>query len=157
MPTARDRDAIHHDIDVKARPSEIWAVFSDLTTWPLWFPRATVAHPLDGCEPWRRGGAIEVEMAVPVIGSLTLRLDVEEIEIEKSVRWIGKAYGVRGDHRYSFVDRGGWTRVTSHETFGGVMSILATRVGRARFEEEAFQSLDKLRAVVESRNPAVST
>ena len=154
MSSPRDRDAIHHDIDVKAKPAAIWSVFSDLTTWPLWFPRATVAQPLDGCEPWRRGGAIEVTMAVPVVGSLVLRLDVEEIDPGRLVRWIGKAYGVRGDHRYSFEDRGAWTRVTSHETFGGVMSVLATRLGRSRFEDEAFQSLDKLRAVVESRQVA---
>src|SRR5258708_7215955 len=97
------REPIHHAIDIEASPEVVWRVFTDLATWPRWFPGAVAARAVRS-PPWRRGGAVEVDLAVPVIGSLVLRLDVEEADEQRSVRWVGKAWGVRGNHSYTFED-----------------------------------------------------
>jgi hypothetical protein len=142
------RDPIHHAIDVEATPAEVWRVFSDLSTWPRWFPNATAARVQLG-PPWRKGAVLEVDLAVPVVGALVLRLDVEEAEPARRVRWVGKVWGIRGDHTYTFEDRGGWTRLTSHETFGGMLAGFADRLGRDTIDRSAHEAVAKLKALVE--------
>ena len=142
---------IHHAIDIHASPAAVWRVFTDLTSWPRWFPEALSARSL--AEPtWQRGGTLEVEMAVPVLRSLTLHLRIEEVEAERKVRWIGKAWGVSGDHSYIFEDRGQWTRVTSHEKFAGLVTLLPRVAGakvRERVDGLAHASMARLKALVE--------
>jgi uncharacterized protein YndB with AHSA1/START domain len=144
-----DPNVIHHAIDVDATPEQAWRVFTDLTTWPRWFPNAVSARALRP-DPFRPGGAIEVSLSVPVVGSLTLRLDVEEADPPRLVRWVGKAWGVRGDHRYTFEDRGKWTRVTSHERFGGPLSTLANRLAPGRIDDMAHETIARLKQVIEA-------
>ena len=139
---------IHHAIDVRARPDAIWRVFSDLTTWPRWFPQATSAR--SSSDPvWQIGGRIDIRMQIPVAGSVAITLEIVELVPAERVRWVGKSRGISGDHAYSFEDRGDWTRVTSHEVFGGWLAGAAMRLARGRIEEAAHVSLDKLRALVE--------
>lgn len=144
------RKAIHHAIDVDARPDAIWRVFADLSTWPSWFPFADSARA-DG-DPWRAGGRIDVQLRVPVVGTLPLRLAVAEASAPSLARWTGGALGVRGDHRYTFDDRGKWTRVTSHETFSGAFAFVLPRAAFGRIDEAAHDSLAKLKALVENRS-----
>ena len=139
---------LHHAIDVRARPETIWRVFTDLSTWPRWFPYATAAHSDDEVV-WRTGGRIDVRMAVPVAGALRIHLGIVEVAAPDRVRWIGTATGMRGDHLYRFEDHGDWTRVTSHEELGGWMASAALRLARGRVEDAVHVSLEKLRDVVE--------
>jgi hypothetical protein len=142
------REPIHHAIDIDATPAAVWRVFSDLATWPRWFPNATAARLAFGA-PWKKGSVLEVDLAVPVVGSLVLRLDVEEAEPAAHVRWVGKVWGIRGDHRYSFEDRGKWTRVTSHERFDGMLARLADSVAREAIDRQAHEALARLKQLVE--------
>ncbi len=141
------REAIHHAIDVDAAPPLVWRVFSDLAAWPRWFPYAASATA--EADPWRPGGALAVELQLPVVGRLLLRLTVEEAAPPTRVRWTGGARGLRGDHLYTFEDRGRWTRITSHETFGGAFAPIARRLAWDRIDEASHQSLARLRALVE--------
>jgi uncharacterized protein YndB with AHSA1/START domain len=152
------REPIHHAIDIDADSAQVWRVFTDLSTWPRWFPNAVGARALRE-DPFRRGGAVEVDLELPVVGSIVLRLDVEEADPQHKVRWIGKAWGVRGDHSYTFEDRRqgakAWTRVTSHELFDGPLSILATGLARDKIDRLAHEALAHFKTVVEERIASV--
>lgn len=147
------RAPIHHAIDIEASPAAVWAVFTNFDLWPRWFPYAASARSVGG-PTWQRGGALEVRLVVPVVGALTLRLEVAEAEAERRVRWIGGSWGVRGDHLYTFEDRGGWTRVTSHEEFGGPFAFAAGARLRDRVDQLAHASMGHLKALVEERRGA---
>ncbi|MSP62385.1 MAG: SRPBCC domain-containing protein [Myxococcales bacterium] len=143
--------AIHHAIDIDASLDAVWRVFTDLSTWPRWFPHAVAAQALHDAPWYRRGGGVEVELTVPVLGSMVLRLDIEEADPRHKVRWVGKAWGVRGDHSYTFEDRGAWTRVTSHEQFGGPLAVLANGSAvRERIDRIAHDAMTRLKEVVEA-------
>lgn len=139
MPT------VQHAIDVAATPDQCWRIFSDLATWPRWFPFLR-----DVRGELRPGGRLQLKFAA---GPTTLPIDVlvEEFEPGVRVRWVGGKLGVRGDHYYSFAaSLPGLTRVTSSESFSGLGARLITGRVRDLLDGEVHQSMERFKALVEA-------
>lgn len=142
---------VHHAIDVNAAPEACWRVLADLTSWPRWFPRLKYASVLgEGTDPWRVGGRFEIVFDFGV--TVSVKPIVEEIERTRRVRWIGRGFGIHGDHTYTFETHApGMTRVTSHEEFSGFASKLITGRVRTMVDAEVHHSMERFKALVESR------
>ena len=139
MPT------VHHAIDVAARPEDCWRVFSDLSTWPRWFP---MLQKVEG--ELRAGGRLRLGFAA---GPANFPVDVtiEEYRPGELIRWVGGRLGVRGDHSYSFVvNNPGITRVTSRECFTGVAARLITGPIFAKLDGETHHSMERFKALVQA-------
>jgi hypothetical protein len=143
MPT------VHHAIDVAATPEECWRVFSDLSTWPRWFP---MLQRVDG--ELREGGRLTLHFAAGP-ARLPVEVAVAEWKPQELVRWVGGRLGVRGDHYYSFaVNNPGLTRVTSRECFTGFGARLITGPIFARLDNEVHLSMERFKALVEAKRSA---
>lgn len=139
MPT------VHHAIDVAASADDCWRIFSDLSTWPRWFP---MLRAVDG--ELRTGGRLKLVFeAGPA--SLPVDVRIEEYKPGEIVRWIGGRLGVRGDHSYLFsVNNPGMTRVTSRECFSGFGARLITGPVFAKLDGEVHRSMERFKALVEA-------
>jgi hypothetical protein len=141
MPT------VQHAIDVAATPEQCWNVFSDLASWPRWFPflRAVQGE-------LRAGGQLRLQFAAGP-ASLPLDLTVEEVAPPQRVRWTGGKLGMRGDHSYLFEGKvPGTTRVTSSETFSvGLGARLIAGAVFKKLDGEMHRSMERFKALVEAR------
>lgn len=142
---------VRHAIDVAASPEACWKVLADFATWPRWFPRARWASVLgEGRDPWRVGGRFEIVFDFGV--EVSVKTEVQELELARRVRWVGRAWGLTGDHAYTFESHApGLTRVTSHEEFSGLGARLITGRVMKMLDFEVHQSMDRFKALVESR------
>src|SRR5262249_43344441 len=87
---------VHHAIDVAAPPDQCCRIFSDLGSWPHWFPfLGRVDSEL------RAGGRLTLHLAAGA-GRLQVPVTIEELEPSRRVRWVGGRMGIRGDHFYDF-------------------------------------------------------
>lgn len=141
----------HHAIDIAATPEQCWRVLTDLSTWPRWFPRLKYASVVGAApDPWRVGGQFEIVFDFGI--SVSVKPVVQELERAKRVRWIGRGWGIEGDHAYTLETKApGMTRVTSHEEFSGFGARLITGGVQARLDDEVHRSMAKLKALVEAR------
>lgn len=140
MPT------VQHAIDVAATPEQCWRVFSDLGTWPRWFPFLRGVRG-DGLAP---GGRLTLLFAAGP-ATLPVRVDIRELAPGVRVRWVGGALGVRGDHFFSFdVNNPGTTRVTSGECFSGLGARLIQGPVFAKLDGEVHHSMERFKALVEA-------
>jgi hypothetical protein len=141
---------VHHAIDVAASPESCWKVLADLGSWTRWFPRARYAAVLGGqSDPWRVGGRFEILFDFGI--SVSVKPEVREVDPAKRVRWVGRGWGIEGDHAYTFEPHApGLTRVTSHEEFSGMGSRLITRRIFDLLDVEVHRSLERFKALVEA-------
>jgi len=144
----------HHAIDVVASPDECWRALADLGSWPRWFPFLRSARSLDGAtanDPWRVGGRMKLVFGLGPI-RVPVTTVVQEIEPPHKVRWLGKGFGVSGDHAYTIEVRAkDATRVTSHEEFTGLGARFMTEGIFQRIDSEAHRSMERFKAWVERK------
>jgi hypothetical protein len=143
---------VHHAIDVAATPEACWKVLTNLGTWPRWFPFLKYAGVLGTtADPWFVGGRFEIVFEVGPV-HVSVKPVVQQLERAKVVRWIGKGWGVQGDHSYTLETHApGLTRVTSHETFTGLGSRLLRGKVFDRLDEAGHLSMSRYKSLVEDR------
>lgn len=143
---------VHHAIDVAAAPDRCWRVLSDLTTWSRWFPMARYAA-VEGADPdpWRIGGRFQIVLDFGPV-NVVVKTRVEECAAPGRVRWVGRGWGITGDHAYLLESKHpGLTRVTSHEEFSGPGSRLISGRIKARIDDEVHRSMERFKALVEGQ------
>jgi hypothetical protein len=142
---------LHHAIDVAATAEACWKTFADLRTWPRWFPRLKHAAVVGtDADPWRLGCRFDIVFDFGPV-TVPVRCEVKEAVRGERVRWMGRGFGITGDHSYSFASHHpGLTRVTSHEELTGVGTLVITRGIRQRIDREAHDSMARLKGAIES-------
>jgi hypothetical protein len=142
----------HHAIDVAASPEECWRALADLESWPRWFPFLRSARALDGApNPWHVGGRMKLVFGLGLV-RVPVTTVVQEIDPARKVRWLGKGFGVSGDHAYTIEARAkNATRVTSHEEFTGLGTRFMTEGIFQRIDSEAHRSMARFKAWVERK------
>ena len=142
---------VKHAIDVGATPEQCWKVLTDLNTWPRWFPFLKYAGFVGEQDPWRIGGRFEMVFDVGPV-SVSVKPVVQEIERARIVRWVGKGYGVAGNHAYTLETHApGLTRVVSSEAFTGLGARLLRGRVFDRLDAAVHESMVKYKALVEAR------
>ena len=139
---------IRHAVEIAAPAERAWSVFCDLATWPRWFPTLErVERP--GSGPFRLGEELVLHLAFRGRGA-PVKVRVEELGLER-VRWVGRSFGVTGDHAF-FTERvdEGRCRFASEEVFSGFPVRLIPGFLFAEIERETVAGLERFRRLVET-------
>ncbi len=113
-------EEIRTEIDIDAPPGEVWAVLSDLASYPEWNPfMRRVRGEL------KTGGRLEVVARVDDGPTLIFRPRLLRIDPPRELRWLGELPlpGLfHGDHRFRIEPLGdARSRFVQSEKFSGVL------------------------------------
>ena len=130
-------------IEINATPAEVWAVLSDLASYPQWnplFPEASgdlVA-----------GQKITLKSRPAAGRAMTIRPTIVTAQPGVELRWIARLPGViSGEHAFTLTPASGGTRLQQSETFGGLLASLAGRtIARAEGDFRTLNEAIKNRA-----------
>ncbi len=143
---------IIHGIELAVSPAAAWEAFCHVEGWPRWFPSLTgVERPLTG--PFSLGEKMTLHLA--------FRGRAAKVEVRvthhtpgREVRWLGRSFGVSGDHAFRVeevvrpdgVRRG---RFVSEELFTGLPVRLLPRSVFDEVERETVAGLQRFKALTE--------
>jgi uncharacterized protein YndB with AHSA1/START domain len=117
----------HGEVFVEAPIERVWAVHTDVDSWPEWRPdvsRAELEGPLaeGSVFRWRSRG-------------VNLTSTIREVELERSVAWTGRAFGTRAAHAWTLTPRAGGVLVETEESFEGWLPRLLRGMMQRTLEE----------------------
>ncbi len=132
---------------VAAPPERVWATITDWSTAPEWMP-GTSAFRLDG--PLRRGAVLHYTARGKERTST-----IAEVLPERSLTLVSTVGKVNAAYTYLLTPIDGGTRIdlTADVRTAGAMRLLDGVIRRAIAKEDSSQ-LDRLKPLVESRQPA---
>jgi hypothetical protein len=117
-------------IDIDAPPEAVWAVLSDLPSYPSWNPFIRKASG-----QLAAGERLDLTMQPEGGRAMRFRPTVLEAEPGRELRWLGRlvAPGVfDGEHRFAIEPTAAGSRLTQEERFTGVLVPLLARGLRKR-------------------------
>lgn len=136
-------------VDLKAEPSAVWSVLSDLGGLGNWI---TNHAGFVGAAPGRAASGVEYTEKLRVLGMPSeVRWTIAGVDDGRSITQEGKGpMGISIDGHYALEPANGGTRLTVSQSFSGA-TIFAVK-GQLEREVKTVQeaSLEKLRAMVES-------
>jgi hypothetical protein len=113
-PASVDRSApvlAHHEIDISAPVSRVWALHQDVSAWPAWQPDITAAQPTGALAP---GGSFTWTSF-----GFTVTSTVYAVHDQSRVLWGGTGEGITGVHDWVFTATPAGTHVETTESFAG--------------------------------------
>ena len=117
-------------IDIDAPPEDVWAVLSDLPSYPSWNPFIREASG-----QLAAGERLDLTMQPEGGRAMRFRPTVLEAEPGRELRWLGRlvAPGVfDGEHRFAIEPTAGGSRLIQEERFTGVLVPLLAKGLRKR-------------------------
>lgn len=133
----------HHlqtEIEVAARPEEVWAHLVDLASYEGWNPFITSASGTVA-----PGERLRLRMQPPGGRAMTFRPTVTEVEEGRTLEWLGRL-GLPGlfdgRHRFDLEPTPTGTRVVQSERFSGVLVRLLRR-SLDTSTREGFAAMDR--------------
>jgi uncharacterized protein YndB with AHSA1/START domain len=131
------------EIVIAAAPETVWAVHTDIDSWPSWHPDITASELKGPLEPgstftWKSGP-----------GSITSTLNV--VETPRRVVWTGKAMGARAIHVWRLEPTDDGTRVVTEESMEGWPVSLLKGFFQKTLDRTLDAWLPALKAAVETR------
>jgi uncharacterized protein YndB with AHSA1/START domain len=130
------------EVHIPAPPEAVWAVMSDIESWPNWNPDIRVAK-LEG--PLAPGTVFRWKATT----SLVSRLEVVDPPYE--IAWTGTTMGIHAVHVYRFEADEGGTFARSSESWDGLIPKVLKGYSRRTLREDIRQSLQRLKQEVERR------
>jgi uncharacterized protein YndB with AHSA1/START domain len=144
MEINKDAPAFAHaEIEVAASPEIVWAVLTDIDSWPSWNPEvrsASVSGPLTkGAQfRWKAGP-----------GTITSTL--QSVEPPHAIAWTGKTFGIKAIHVYRLEPQGDTTIVKSDESWDGLVVRLLRRPMTKTLQKTTESGLRHLKTEAERR------
>lgn len=143
---------LHHAVEVAVPADACWAAFARVVDWPRWFPTLVRVE-----RPEREGLLAPLRLGERLVLHLGFRgyaapvpVRVEELG-DRHVRWVGRSFGVTGDHAYRAepID-GARSRLVSDEIFSGLPVRLLPRAIFGELDRETVAGLARFRQMVET-------
>ncbi|WP_331741301.1 SRPBCC family protein [Kitasatospora sp. NBC_00039] len=131
--------------DSPADPQDVWALWSDLGSWPSWSPLHEGAE-WTGPPGFAAGATFDqtLRLGFPA-GTTTDHVTVGIAESARRVSWSGDVNGVRSCHLWTFNARvGGGTRIGNTEVFDGTVIGLTKPMIAPRWRRQFQQAVDTL-------------
>jgi hypothetical protein len=114
IPTSVDHNApvlAHHEIDINAPVSHVWALLQDVNAWPTWQSDITAAQ-LEGA--FAPGGSFTWTSF-----GFTVTSTVYAMQDQSRVLWGGTSDGITGVHEWVFTATPIGTNAATTESFAG--------------------------------------
>jgi hypothetical protein len=141
-------------IDIDAAPEAVWAVLSDLPSYPSWNPFIREASGTLAA-----GERLEVSLQPERGRAMRFRPTVVTAEANRELRWLGRlvAPGVfDGEHRFAIEPTAAGSRLVQEERFTGLLVPFLAR-GLRRGTLPGFERMNEaVKERVEARTPRVA-
>lgn len=130
-------------IEIDATPAEVWAVLTDLASYPKWNPLFPEASG-----ELAAGKRITLRSRPSSGRPMTIRPKIVTVQPDVELRWISSLPGIiGGEHAFTLTPAGGGTRLQQSETFRGLLTSFAGRtITRAEDDFRALNEAIKNRA-----------
>lgn len=131
------------EIDIDARPDQVWALLTDIPRWPAWQPDIESATLEGGLAPgsvfrWKAKG-------------LSITSVIRELQQEALIGWTGDSPGMRAVHRWLFTATDGGVRVATEESLSGWLAHVIRLFDPHFLEKSLANSLQLLKSSAEQR------
>jgi hypothetical protein len=132
-------------VTTRATPEQVWAVWSDLATWPRW-------SPLHRATAWvSRPGFVKdaqfnqtLALGFPA-GTSTQLVTLDDVETLRQVSWSGDKGGLKSCHSWQFTPQAnGGTQISNVETFTGTTIGLVRPLVANRWNKQFQQAVERL-------------
>jgi hypothetical protein len=142
MPAKTEK--ISATIDIAAPPEQVWAVLTDLASYPAWNPvfREASGQPI-------AGNTITITSTNPQTGhTMTVKVKVLAAEPATELRWASSVLGLmRSEHSFLLSRTSGGTRLEQTQTYRGMYTRFPPRtINRIQASFEAINQAMKQRA-----------
>ncbi|MGB2832837.1 MAG: SRPBCC family protein [Methylotenera sp.] len=126
-----------HELFIKASPSKIWTLITEIDSWPSWNPAIKSA---------RLNGAIGVGTTFNwKIGGIPITSTFQEIQPTMKIVWTGKAIGTRAIHVWSLNSTLDGVLVQTSESFEGWLVSLMSKSMQKTLDESLVSWLKELK------------
>jgi hypothetical protein len=135
-PAVASKEAFVH-----ASPEDVWTVLSDLEKWPQWNESVKTMEV--------RGPVAPGTEFRWVAGRTKITSRLEEVDPPHRIVWSGTTMGIRAVHIWELTADDTSTKVSTQESFQGlIVRLFARRMGRS-LERALAQSVEALKREVE--------
>ena len=124
--------------EIAASPQQVWAVLTDLASYPEWNPLFREASG-----QLTAGARVTLKSVHPANGRLmTVKVKVLAAEPATELRWASSLPGIiTGEHSFSLTAAGNGTRLVQTETYRGLLARMSAQTISAT--QAAFQALNQ--------------
>jgi|GEM_PF-257693 len=136
----------HGSIGINAPVEAVWAVLTGINKWPEWQEEVTSAS--------LAGEAAEEASFEWEAGGIGFTSKIHTMQANKYFGWTGSTTGAMAVHNWSFVQAGDSTLVKVDESLQGVFPLLLKQYFQKNLDKGIKNSLNELKAAVESGNAA---
>jgi hypothetical protein len=130
-------------IEIDATPAQVWAVLTDLDSYPQWNPLFPEASG-----DLAQGKRITLKSRPSAGRPMTIRPKIVTVTADVELRWIASLPGIiGGEHAFTLTPAGGGTRLQQSETFRGLLAAFAGKaIAGAQADFRALNEAIKNRA-----------
>jgi hypothetical protein len=147
---------IEETITIDAGTRTVWELFVDLSRWSLW--NRTLTNVSSGEARRIEQGKPFTCLMRPLVCQVRLEPLAEEVLPSRRIILTGHRFGIRARHEFLFEGNETQTKVTSRETFRGILPGLPGWFFlRRRLEKLTVCMLRDLKAAAEMATPKVVT
>ena len=124
--------------EIAASPQQVWAVLTDLASYPEWNPLFREASG-----QLTAGARVTLKSVHPASGRLmTVKVKVLAAEPATELRWASSLPGIiTGEHSFTLTAAGNGTRLVQTETYRGLLARMSAKTLSAT--QAAFQALNQ--------------
>ena len=124
--------------EIAASPQQVWAVLTDLASYPEWNPLFREASG-----QLTAGARVTLKSVHPANGHLmTVKVKVLAAEPATELRWASSLPGIiTGEHSFTLTAAGNGTRLVQTETYRGLLARMSAQTISAT--QAAFQALNQ--------------
>ncbi|HEY3958382.1 MAG TPA: SRPBCC domain-containing protein [Streptosporangiaceae bacterium] len=129
---------------IAAPPEQVWAVLTDLASYPQWNP---LFHEASG--HLTPGSRVTIKSVHPVNGRImTVKVKVVAAEPARELRWVSSLPGIMtGEHSFTLTPANGGTQLTQTEIYRGLLARFSGKtISRTQASFQALNQAIKQRA-----------
>ncbi|WP_157136588.1 SRPBCC family protein [Sagittula stellata] len=139
--------AARADILIDAPASAVWAVLSDIQSWPAWFRNV---EWISAHIPPVPGTAFEMRAS-----GQTVRARLQVVDATHQLGWTGTALFVSTGHLVTLEDRGKATHVHATASYRGAWPLALSKQAKRHAKALLIEGLADLKAASEGKKPTM--
>ena len=132
------------EIEVAAAPEVVWAVLTEIESWPSWNPAVKSVS--------FEGGLDEGSEFRWKAGPGTITSTIRDVDAPRRIAWTGTSFGIKAIHVHTLEPRNGGTLVKSEESYSGLVVSLFRDGSRGRWTARCEGGLQHLKAEAERQD-----